>query len=560
MSERGKRHIRKYWREKQAESRLRKVNLLATTPPSTPEVLHEQAVPGPSHDHIFSVNRKSGRKRVLRNRSKLVRENLKLHKENKKLKKQTEKYKKRWQRQVFAVKDKESLTASELSPKSKTKVTLEKYFKEKITNKHPIARQLFIHNVMQKTWQDKYNASSNKKKRIMKEILASKLVKKYRLVRQGLHSYLGLSNRTVRPMSQGKSLARKQKVLFRFFERDDVSTATAGKKETITRKKEKRQKRYLTDTMRNLYKKYLKESPAKSKISYTTFTRLRPFHVISPRAKDRNTCACLIHSNLRLKVKKLLHLNAIETNDLKSLVADTVCDMKSIDCMYGKCNNCLDIDVPTTVPNISDLTTWWMWQKKREKKNKIIQGESKEIIVQTTSKEKIEGPISLLIEDFQKDIKRYKKHIFNISQQFVAYNACKNNLMLNEALIHIDFSENYSCKLGEEIQMYHFGSSRAQATLHTGVMYIGGKENPISFCTISPSNDHSPAAIWAHLRPVLELLKDVSPDISVLHFFPIVLQPSIARRKTFIFSALCFMNLDFKEAPGRFLKRPMERE
>lgn len=72
MSERGKRHIRKYWREKQAESRLRKVNLLATTPPSTPEVLHEQAVPGPSRDHIFSVNRKSGRKRVLRNRSKLV--------------------------------------------------------------------------------------------------------------------------------------------------------------------------------------------------------------------------------------------------------------------------------------------------------------------------------------------------------------------------------------------------------------------------------------------------------------------------------------------------------
>ena len=223
---------------------MKEVNLLTSTPPSTPEpVLIEQAVPGPSNDGIFSVNRKSGCKKVLRDRSKLVRENLKLREDNKKLKKQAEKYKKRWQRQVSTVKEKESKTESELlTPKSKTKITLKKYFKEKITNKHPVARELFIYNVMQKTWQDKYKASSNKKKRIMKEIIASKLVKKYRLVRQGLHSYLDLSNRTVRPMSQGKSLTQKRKVLFRFFERDDVSTATAEKKETITRNREKRQK------------------------------------------------------------------------------------------------------------------------------------------------------------------------------------------------------------------------------------------------------------------------------------------------------------------------------
>ncbi|KAF8789253.1 hypothetical protein HNY73_007202 [Argiope bruennichi] len=42
---------------------------------------------------------------------------------------------------------------------------------------------------------------------------------------------------------------------------------------------------------------------------------------------------------------------------------------------------------------------------------------------------------------------------------------------------------------------------RAQATLHTSVLYVGGEEKPISFCTISHSNDHSPAAIWAHLKP-----------------------------------------------------------
>ena len=76
----------------------------------------------------------------------------------------------------------------------------------------------------------------------------------------------------------------------------------------------------------------------------------------------------------------------------------------------------------------------------------------------------------------------------NINQQFLAYRMCKNNLEANEALLHIDFSENYACKLNEEVQTFHYGASKAQATLHTGVIYIGGDFKPISFCTISPSN------------------------------------------------------------------------
>lgn len=80
-------------------------------------------------------------------------------------------------------------------------------------------------------------------------------------------------------------------------------------------------------------------------------------------------------------------------------------------------------------------------EKRKEKKK--LKG-SEEINVQTTSKEKTEGPISLLIENFQKDVKHYKKQSFNISLQFAAYNACKNNFMpnKNKALMNIDFSEN----------------------------------------------------------------------------------------------------------------------
>ncbi len=42
-----------------------------------------------------------------------------------------------------------------------------------------------------------------------------------------------------------------------------------------------------------------------------------------------------------------------------------------------------------------------------------------------------------------------------------------------------DFSENYSCKNSSEIQAVRFGSSHQQATLHTGVLSIGGEKEPI---------------------------------------------------------------------------------
>ena len=49
-------------------------------------------------------------------------------------------------------------------------------------------------------------------------------------------------------------------------------------------------------------------------------------------------------------------------------------------------------------------------------------------------------------------------------------------------------------------------------------MYIGGENQPITFCTISDSLDHGPAAIWAYLEPVLVDLREWFPNVKVLHF------------------------------------------
>lgn len=85
-------------------------------------------------------------------------------------------------------------------------------------------------------------------------------------------------------------------------------------------------------------------------------------------------------------------------------------------------------------------------------------------------------------------------------------------------MIHIDFSENYTCKYSTEVQAVHFGSSHQQATLHTGVFYIGGKEEPVCFSTVSPSKHKGPPAIWEHLNPVLDHLQATYPGVSTRHF------------------------------------------
>lgn len=88
----------------------------------------------------------------------------------------------------------------------------------------------------------------------------------------------------------------------RFFLRDDISRATSGKKECKTKNKKKKQIRYLVDTLQKLYVTYVREG---GRVSFTTFTRYKPFYVLSPSVRNRNTCLCVKHSNMQFMAHAL---------------------------------------------------------------------------------------------------------------------------------------------------------------------------------------------------------------------------------------------------------------
>ncbi|CAH2008898.1 unnamed protein product [Acanthoscelides obtectus] len=171
-------------------------------------------------------------------------------------------------------------------------------------------------------------------------------------------------------------------------------------------------------------------------------------------------------------------------------------------------------DVSRTTEGKRETVTY----KKCVRKCEVIERSSKKVKITKNVKEIVEGTVPELIGRFNKTLRELKKHSFNITTQYRSYRDVIDNLKSDEIVLHINFSENYSCKCFEEVQCHHFGGSRKQVTLHTGVMYTKTEEEDkptiMSFCT----NSHTSMSIWTH-HPVISNLKTVLPNITTIHFF-----------------------------------------
>ena len=93
---------------------------------------------------------------------------------------------------------------------------------------------------------------------------------------------------------------------------------------------------------------------------------------------------------------------------------------------------------------------------------------------------------------------RFCIHHYNIKHQYVSLKDLREKLPNDEAILHIDFSENYALKYDSEIQAMHFGANNRTASLHADMCYVG-QDSAIGFCSISANGQHDAAGIWAHL-------------------------------------------------------------
>lgn len=318
------------------------------------------------------------------------------------------------------------------------------------------------------------------------------------------------------PLSQKQLVFCSHRIdIQRFLEKDENSKLCPGKKDTITRRGKKKQKRYLSDTLENLYKKYNSES--NRKISYTTFTRFRPFWVVTPKVTERDTCLCVTHENFSLVTQKLKQLNIIKEKTIDDICDSVVCNKKAFECMTRKCQKCVDKMLKFETFDNDEEITYKQWMTKTE--TRIIKGQEKNI--KRTVKDLIKSKKIDLINKFVDMLPNFLKHKFTIWHQYQSITAIKKCLKSGEALLHIDFSENFQCKYASEAQSVHFGASRQQLSLHTCVIYFcndSGVMETISFSSVSECLRHDAAAIYAHLKKSLkQLCEDKNISFQKLH-------------------------------------------
>ena len=305
-----------------------------------------------------------------------------------------------------------------------------------------------------------------------------------------------------------------------FFLQDVNSCPSAGKRETITRSKDKRQKRYLCDTMLNLYTKFQSENP-RNRVSYTSFTRLRPFYVVPASVHGRDTVKCRMHCNIELKASKLHAAGILNSCNPVDVISSVVCSMNEQDCMYRTCQQCKD-----NLKNIykdegkhsssEDIIRYFEWENTSEVR-KTAKGDIK---INVVSKVEKQDSVKNLCQVFEKDLVKLMPHQYRITHQYVAVKTIKTKMACDECVLQVDFSENYSCKAATEIQAMHFGGSRKQISLHTCHATMKQKDGKLytkCFCTLSEDPRHNPAAIWAHLDPVVHELKS-EHGIKTIHF------------------------------------------
>ena len=159
-----------------------------------------------------------------------------------------------------------------------------------------------------------------------------------------LRKELGVS-RLIQAKSTSKTAETAERIVRsvkHFLEEDRNSIMVPGKRDTIIRFKQKKQKRYITDSLKNLHLKYVKE--ANMNISYSLFCRMRPFWIVQPKLSDRDTCMCIIqdtcmciiHENAKLKVQKLKQLRGLEDSNLDEIAKPLCCAKSEVgeSCMF----------------------------------------------------------------------------------------------------------------------------------------------------------------------------------------------------------------------------------
>lgn len=239
------------------------------------------------------------------------------------------------------------------------------------------------------------------------------------------------------------------------------------------------QKRLLLCSLKELYTLYKEQYPT-DKIGFSKFCTLRPKQcILAGSSGTHSICVCAEHQNFKLL------LAAVKTKlTYKDVVSKITCDSSNPDCMYRTCPNCpkrneiekileellfpKDADIVSSEEDEDEEEDYYSYKE-------WTSTDRSELLTKRCSKSEL---LNLLTD---KSIS-FLTHMYVTNQQSGYLKYVRKNLKTNEALILMDFAENYKYVVQDDIQARYW--NQTAVTLHPVVIYIndGIQVNNINLC------------------------------------------------------------------------------
>nr|CAI5820480.1 unnamed protein product [Callosobruchus analis] len=214
-----------------------------------------------------------------------------------------------------------------------------------------VKKQLLFGEAIKDQLLESYKSLRPDEKRVFKKIMDGQVLKKYKLQTACAKVFRYKKTKLVECSDKGVIITYKKKLWYfqrisenrrkieAFLQEDVHSRICPGKKDYVTKNKVTCQKRFLTNTLKNLFKEYCNKYPD-IKVSYTFFCRCKPFWIKFMKVASRDTCQCMTHSNMELIVDCLWQNKVLPYRTSSQIVGSITCENLNVLCLLRKCSNC----------------------------------------------------------------------------------------------------------------------------------------------------------------------------------------------------------------------------
>ena len=202
----------------------------------------------------------------------------------------------------------------------------------------------------------------------------------------------------------------------------------------------------------------------------------------------RKTCLCQYHQNLSLKLKaiKAMKIEKVSINP-NSFIRVFQSDKEISDLLETMPSN----------ENV-DYQEW--------KRVEVTEGGKAKSQTPLVNKKVNKNDI---VKFMNADVSSVREHPDRIKKQYRNLKILKDTLPENNAIMQMDFTDNYRCQCNEEVQSAYFDGP--QVTMHPIVVYArneAGEVKPSSYIIVSDELSHNASTVYTFVRKMIPIVKE----------------------------------------------------